>query len=76
MTPFGTLAITDQELFLYRNVHATMFAEDEMVVVSEVLRRTPLFTPEYLDAIPALPHTTTDTLFVMDLQALQGKRYG
>ena len=38
--------------------------------------RTPEFTPKYLDTIPALPHTTTDKLFVMDLQALQGKRYG
>ena len=47
-----------------------------MVVVSEELRRTLVLTPEYLDAIPALPHTTTDELFVMDLQTLQGKRYG
>ena len=44
--------------------------------MSEVQRRTPVFTPEKLDAIPALPHTTTDKLFVMDLQALQGERYG
>ena len=62
--------------FFYRDVHAAMCTEYEMVVVSEVLRRTSMFTPEYLDAIPALPHTTTDKLFVMDLQALQGKRYG
>jgi hypothetical protein len=53
-----------------------MCAEDELVLVSEVQRRTPVFTPEHLDAIPALPHTTTDKLFVLDLQALQGERYG
>jgi hypothetical protein len=76
MTPFGIPAITDQEAFLYRDVLAAMCAENEMVVVSEVLRRTQVFMPEYFDAIPALPHTTTDKLFVMDLQCLQGKRYG
>ena len=67
MMPFGIPAIIDQEAFLYRDVHAPMRAEDEMVVVSEVLQRTPMFTSLYLDAIPALPHTTTDNLFVMDL---------
>ncbi len=76
MTSDGIPPITDQEACLYRDVHAAMCTEDEMVVVSEVLRRTSVFTPEYLDAIPALPHTITDKLFVMDLQALQGKRYG
>ena len=62
--------------FSYREMHSEMCAEDELVLVSEVQRRTPVFTPEQLDAIPALPHTTTDKLFVLDLQALQGERYG
>ena len=76
MTPFEIPASTDQEAVLFRDVHAAMCAEAEIVVVSEILRRTTMFTPEYLDAIPALPYTTTDKLFVMDLQPLQGKKYG
>ncbi len=56
MTPFEIPASTDREAVLFRDVHASMCAEAEMVVVSEVLRRTPVFTPEYLDAIPAFQH--------------------
>jgi len=64
-------------------MHAAMCAEDtssdastELVMVGEASRRTPVFAPEYLDSITALPHTTPDKLFVMDLQALQWGRYG
>ena len=34
------------------------------------------FTQQQLDAIPALAHTAKDKLFVLDLEAVQGHRYG
>ena len=81
MTLLGILANTNHEEVSYRSMHDTMSAEDtsidastELIMVGEASRRTPIFEPEYLDSIPALPHTSKDKLFVMDLQALQGDR--
>ena len=84
MTLSGIPASTNHKEVSYRSMHAAMCAEDtsidastELVMVGEASRRTPVFAPEYLDTIiPALPHTTTDKSFGIDLQAIQGDRYG
>jgi hypothetical protein len=83
MTLLGIPANTNYEEVSYRSLHAAMCAENMsnvastgLAMVGDASRRTQVFVPEYLDSIPALPHTTADKIFVMDLQALQGDMYG
>ena len=67
----------------YFEVYTTLFAEltapeedegDGLVLASGKVQRN--FSQSDLDAIPALPHTAVDKLYVLDTETLQGKRYG
>lgn len=50
--------------------------EESCVWMGQATRPTKIYTQDMLDAILPLPHTTPDKLYVLDLGAVRGERYG
>lgn len=69
-----------KETATYREVYAALFQamydpEEESQTDNQVwAAKGPEYSQEYLDNIPALPHTHPDLLYHYDLEVVQGKR--